>query len=1092
MSATHIVGGELNYKCLGNNNYEISLTVFRDCYNGNPAAYFDDPASVGIFDIDNERVTAINGDGQILMALMEDDTLDPTLFDSCLVIPPDVCVHTTTYRQIINLPPIAGGYQLAYQRCCRNQTILNIVDPLATGATYYNYISEKALNECNSSAVFKEWPPNYICADAPIFFDHSAVDIDGDSLVYKLCTPFEGADQQVPMPQPPNLPPYDSITWLNPPYSLEDMMGGVPLSIDPVTGLLTGTPNTVGQFVVGICVEEYRNGELISTTKRDFQYNVGICGEVISSFFNPAVDCDGFTVDFDNQSQDANQYYWDFGDPNTTNDFSTLTNPSYTYPDTGLYEITLIAGPNEVCSDTSYSTVYVQIPSLFVDFDLSIIDGCVFPAEVSFDDLSFDTLSTIVAWDWEFSDGTSSTDQDPVWYLEEPGNYIATLTATAENGCQVSHTDFISIDVLELGLQDSAKICVGDQVVLNPGSNPSYTYQWSSGQTLSNAQSPSPTASPPETTTYYVTVNDLQGCQYVDSVIVDVNDLNINFDDEFDICVGDTIQLHNGIYPNYTFNWSPNIDIINNNSPNPLVFPSDPITYYVTVVDNETGCIIEDSVKVKPIILDEIPLEVTDICIGNSVFINPNPNLNYQYSWSPSGSLNDATLPNPEASPSQTTIYTVEVLDANTGCIREEEVQVIVNPLPEVPLDTVVSCSGNPVEINPLGNPNYTYQWSPAGGLDNPNIANPTATVSNTTTYNVTFTDNNNCQNTSDVVVFIPPVINAQTSDDEVSCETNFDISSSSNTGVQYDWYDDINLNNNIGNGQMINVSPGESTTYYVVVMDDYGCTDVAEVTVGSRAVNVIVDPEVLVCENDSFQLQATNLNPNDIITYDWEPDEYIVLNDNTDNPTIFLADDDIISLYVENQFGCSDIIDIPVDVVENDMDVIAAADPDSIYPGETSQLDATFQNGYTYVWNPDETLNDILIQNPIASPEVTTLYEVIVTNEIGCQDTAQVIVHLKSFFCEEPYLFIPNAFTPDGDNVNDVFYVRGNAVDEIYMAVYNRWGELVFETNDLNIGWDGTYKGKALPPDVFGYYVEIKCLNGEEFFKKGNVTIIR
>ena len=127
---------------------------------------------------------------------------------------------------------------------------------------------------------------------------------------------------------------------------------------------------------------------------------------------------------------------------------STLQSPSYTYPDTGLYEITLIAGPNQLCADTSYSTVSVQIPSLFVDFDLSIIDGCVFPAQVSFDDLSFDTLSTIVAWDWQFSNGESSDEQDPVWFVTESGTYTATLTATAENGCEVSHVSSVSIDAV--------------------------------------------------------------------------------------------------------------------------------------------------------------------------------------------------------------------------------------------------------------------------------------------------------------------------------------------------------------------------------------------------------------------------------------------------------------------------------------------------------------------------------------------------------------------------------------------------------------------------------------------------------------------
>ena len=156
--ATHIVGGEMNYTCLGNDQYEITLTIFRDCFNGDPNAWFDDPASIGVFNSDNVLLQ------QILIPLMGNDTLQPVLENPCLVIPPDVCVHTTVYRTVVELPPIIGGYQLAYQRCCRNRTIVNIIDPLASGATYGVTISEKALLECNSNPKFKEWPPNlYLC-----------------------------------------------------------------------------------------------------------------------------------------------------------------------------------------------------------------------------------------------------------------------------------------------------------------------------------------------------------------------------------------------------------------------------------------------------------------------------------------------------------------------------------------------------------------------------------------------------------------------------------------------------------------------------------------------------------------------------------------------------------------------------------------------------------------------------------------------------------------------------------------------------------------------------------------------------------------
>ena len=125
-----------------------------------------------------------------------DDTLNEVVFKNCGIVGGDVCVHTTTYKDTIELPFIAGGYILAYQRCCRNKTILNIVDPENTGATYTVHITEEALLACNSSPVLSPYPPIYICGNQPIEFNLAAKDAEGDSLVYSLCNPNTGATPQ--------------------------------------------------------------------------------------------------------------------------------------------------------------------------------------------------------------------------------------------------------------------------------------------------------------------------------------------------------------------------------------------------------------------------------------------------------------------------------------------------------------------------------------------------------------------------------------------------------------------------------------------------------------------------------------------------------------------------------------------------------------------------------------------------------------------------------------------------------------------------------------------------------------------------------
>ena len=135
--------------------------------------------------------------------------------------------------------------------------------------------------------------------------------------------------------------------------------------------------------------------------------------------------------------------------------------------------------------------------------------------------------------------------------------------------------------------------------------------------------------------------------------------------------------------------------------------------------------------------------------------------------------------------------------------------------------------------------------------------------------------------------------------------------------------------------------------------------------------------------------------------------------------------------------------------------------------------------------------LNNITIFNPTARIDSTAVFTVEVVDEEGCRNEVELRVVVVSE-CREPFIFVPNAFTPNGDNLNDRLFVEGKTIDELYFAVYNRWGEKVFETDDQAIGWDGSFKGRELSPDVFGYYLEVRCFNGATYFKKGNVTLIR
>jgi gliding motility-associated-like protein len=170
----------------------------------------------------------------------------------------------------------------------------------------------------------------------------------------------------------------------------------------------------------------------------------------------------------------------------------------------------------------------------------------------------------------------------------------------------------------------------------------------------------------------------------------------------------------------------------------------------------------------------------------------------------------------------------------------------------------------------------------------------------------------------------------------------------------------------------------------------------------------------------------------------------------------------------------------------------IVQALPDKIHSGESSQLQVIPSViEYIYSWTPTEELSNPNISNPVAKPKATTTYYVTITSDIGCMHEDSVTTFILTDKCAEPYIFIPNAFTP-GANQNNILFARGNVIESIYFAIYNRWGEKIFETTDINTGWDGTYKGKNVDPGVFDYYLEVTCFDKEKFKHKGNITLIR
>ncbi len=349
-TATHIVGGELTYSPLSNSRYKITLKLYIDCFNGQPAAIAQDVfANIGVYSADsNIQLTDLCFAIKRALPIRVSKTNY-----NCIKIAPDACVDAYFYDTVVTLPYRSKGYILTFQRCCRNRTILNLISPDATGENIWTKIVDTAGIGANSSPVFKNLPPNFLCTNAPLIFDHAATDADGDSLVYEFFQPYTGGSQNDPRPVFNNFesPPFSTVTYQSG-YTYNVAIDASPnASINRSTGLLKLTPTVSGQFVVGIVVKEYRNGQLIGFTQRDYQFNVQQCVfETTSAFATPDVNCDREVL-FTNNSNNASSYLWNFGDPSTTADTANTASGYYKYPQAGVYTVKLIAR-NGNCMDS--------------------------------------------------------------------------------------------------------------------------------------------------------------------------------------------------------------------------------------------------------------------------------------------------------------------------------------------------------------------------------------------------------------------------------------------------------------------------------------------------------------------------------------------------------------------------------------------------------------------------------------------------------------------------------------------------------------------------------------------------------------------
>lgn len=421
-----------------------------------------------------------------------------------------------------------------------------------------------------------------------------------------------------------------------------------------------------------------------------------------------------------------------------------------------------------------------------------------------------------------------------------------------------------------------------------------------------------------------------------------------------------------------------------------------------------------------------------------------------------------------------------------------------ITPVADFTTDFFMGCSPLTITFMNSSPPDLEYLWDFGNGDTTSVIFNPVVTYTDTGSYTVTLiTEDSICGliDTAVKIITVHPHLQINSVSDTVFCsETIYDlIATANNTSNVYVWSSSPLFTDTLNaplTDSALNANIQSDTVFYVQTFNSW-CSASDTVVIELHNLDPQITGAVTSCAGDSALLTATNATPGETYTIDWSPNSEILSGDGTSSIIVSPNDTVLYTVTFTTPYcNASDTYELyltPGGIAS----VSAYADQDTIVMGGSTNLHVSPSAGFTITWSPAIGLSDPFSPNPIASPEQTTTYVVMVSSG-GCVRTDTVTIVVMDFVCGDPYIFLPNAFTPNDDGVNDVLYLRGNNIEKAYLAIFERWGEKVFETRDLNIGWDGKVNGRDADPAVFDYYLEVTCTGGMNYFQKGNVTLIR
>ncbi len=589
------------------------------------------------------------------------------------------------------------------------------------------------------------------------------------------------------------------------------------------------------------------------------------------------------------------------------------------------------------------------------------------------------------------------------------------------------------------------------------------TYTWSTGATT-------PSITVPTAGTYWSTTTN--ACWYKSDtthITLIVGPGSLGNDTSF--CFGNSITLTPTAPPGSTFTWSTGAtgsSIVVNSSG----------SYWVDITNGP--CTVRDTENVLVRSLPAVNLGPdTSHCFGGATFTLQS-SVTYTaptYLWNTGSTA-------PSISVTTSGAYWLAVTDG--GCTGFDTVLVTVaaDTFHLFNGDTAI-CRLKSVPVFMNANPAATFQWTPTAGIPNSTLKNPVITPDTSAMYYVVISMPG-CPDVKDslyIDVQPNPVIFAGGNKSVCQFDTlhiHATVSPNWYTHYAYSWTPAFELDDSTMSSIIFKADTFANTMLYLSVTTPAGCSSLDSAFIIVHPGNfAFLDTTFNLCPHDSVQIQPTGG-----VSYRWHPGMY--LNDSTSATPWAYANTNIsYTAVVTSAFGCLD--KISTNIVVHPAGVIYLGDSVKLYPGESYQINP--QTNCTYfTWFPPAGLDYYHISNPVATPAVSTKYIVYGTTEWGCKAEDSISI----YFDISSLLDIPNAFTPGAGINNKLLLLRRGEATLHYFRIFNRWGNKVFETSNIEEGWDGKYKGVPQPYDVYVYQVEAVTNTGKLFHKTGNVTLIR